>query len=404
VPNTETVVKAFLASPGDLQSERDIVAEVVASLNSAWTKTEKLRLELLRWETDIAPGIGSDAQDVVNRQIGEDYDIFLAIFWKTLGTPTDRAPSGSVEEFRRARDRFLQKAVPAILIYFKTAAVPIDDIDPDQIHLVRQFRGELKRLGVLYQSFETLDQFKELLRLHLSLAVHDIKASLSEAEVVSRATPPSIGNMTELDEVHEDGFLDLVVRGTESFEKVSEVSKQAVTRVIHFTEMLKQATQAINSLGPLTNAATVREAKRIVDSSADDLDIFASEIEGQTPIFSTVYVRAVESYGSAAALLSDFKTVDRKQLEEARMVIGSLKQNLGVMQVAVTGLRATIESWPPVTAKLNQAKRRTVVALNEFYSATAIAADLTSATEAMVEGLLRQAQPDPSEPPNGQAS
>jgi hypothetical protein len=74
------------------------------------------------------------------------------------------------------------------------------------------------------------------------------------------------------------------------------------------------------------------------------------------------------------------------------------------MQVAVTGLRATIESWPPVTAKLNQAKRRTVVALNEFYSATAIAADLTSATEAMVEGLLRQAPPDPPEPPNGQAT
>ena len=43
-------------------------------------------------------GLGIDAQDVINRQLGE-YDIFLGIMNTRFGSPTHRADSGTEEEF-----------------------------------------------------------------------------------------------------------------------------------------------------------------------------------------------------------------------------------------------------------------------------------------------------------------
>ena|SRR3989337_1199459 len=33
-------------------------------------------------ETHTYPGIGEDAQDVINKQIDDDYDIFIGLMWK----------------------------------------------------------------------------------------------------------------------------------------------------------------------------------------------------------------------------------------------------------------------------------------------------------------------------------
>ena len=63
-------------------------------------------LDLLRWETHTRPGIGQSAQDVINPQIGDDYDIFLGMFGIRFGTPTREWQSGTEEEFRRALSRF----------------------------------------------------------------------------------------------------------------------------------------------------------------------------------------------------------------------------------------------------------------------------------------------------------
>lgn len=70
---------------------------VVAELNRGIADERGLVVELIRWETHVRPVIGTDAQDVINRQIGVP-DVFIGIFWKRLGTPTPRAPSGTAEE------------------------------------------------------------------------------------------------------------------------------------------------------------------------------------------------------------------------------------------------------------------------------------------------------------------
>ena len=72
-------IRIFVASPGDVQVERNALARVIEEVNvtiSAIAPEKNIGLELVRWETHVHPGLGRDAQEVVNQQV-PDYDIFI---------------------------------------------------------------------------------------------------------------------------------------------------------------------------------------------------------------------------------------------------------------------------------------------------------------------------------------
>jgi hypothetical protein len=48
---TATVVQVFVASPSDVQEERDILEVLISELNGSWSKALGVRFELIRWET-----------------------------------------------------------------------------------------------------------------------------------------------------------------------------------------------------------------------------------------------------------------------------------------------------------------------------------------------------------------
>ena len=48
--------RIVVASPGDVQAERDALPAVLEELNRGLAATQTLRLELGRWETDAYPG------------------------------------------------------------------------------------------------------------------------------------------------------------------------------------------------------------------------------------------------------------------------------------------------------------------------------------------------------------
>ncbi|MER0041103.1 hypothetical protein [Pseudomonas sp. MGal98] len=102
MPRNETILNVFIASPSDVSDERKILDSVINELNKTWSKSLKLRLEPIKWETDAYPNFGPYSQDVINNQIDDDYDIFIAIFWSKIGTKTPAAQSGTIEEFERA--------------------------------------------------------------------------------------------------------------------------------------------------------------------------------------------------------------------------------------------------------------------------------------------------------------
>ena len=170
----ETVLRVFVASPGDVADARKRLEKVVEELNYTWSRAFRVRLELLRWETHAYPGMGEDPQDVINRQLGE-FDIFLGIMWMRFGTPTGRAGSGTEEEFDRARRRYDAdpKAI-RMMFYFRQAARPkLASPDRKQAAAVRRFRKKVERSGMFCWNYRTPGEFERLVRQHLSRQIQE---------------------------------------------------------------------------------------------------------------------------------------------------------------------------------------------------------------------------------------
>ena len=65
-----TEFRVFVASPRDVSEERYRLKEVIDELNRGIAENKGLRLQYVSWKTHVRPGMGKDAQDVINKEIG----------------------------------------------------------------------------------------------------------------------------------------------------------------------------------------------------------------------------------------------------------------------------------------------------------------------------------------------
>jgi hypothetical protein len=182
----EKGLRIFIASPGDTQDLRETVARVAEKLNKPPLPQEQKTISLLRWETDVVSSVGGYVQDVINKQI-PDYDVLVVIFRKRFGTPTPLANSGTEEEFERAYRRLANSSNPVeIMVYVSDEALPLSSINPFQLALVQHFKQHAYNLGVLVQSFRTVQEFETLIERGLSRLV---KPSV---DVAAKSAPTTV--------------------------------------------------------------------------------------------------------------------------------------------------------------------------------------------------------------------
>ena len=158
------IIRVFVASPDDVKAEREVLEEIVKELNDLWSDSLDVYLQLVKWESHSYPDIGSDPQAVINKQIGDDYEVFIGILWSRFGTPTPRAESGTVEEFERAYSRFDKNPDDIkVMFYFKDQAIPPSKMVPEQLSRIHNFRDRLGTLGTLHWSFNDTEDFSKYL-------------------------------------------------------------------------------------------------------------------------------------------------------------------------------------------------------------------------------------------------
>jgi hypothetical protein len=63
------VFRVLIASPSDVEEERDAVVSVIQAWNDLHSRSREIVLLPLRWETHTAPEFGTRPQDVINRAI-----------------------------------------------------------------------------------------------------------------------------------------------------------------------------------------------------------------------------------------------------------------------------------------------------------------------------------------------
>lgn len=183
-------LKVFVASPGDVSTERDTVAFVVEELRRTIGDIRNVELQTVRWETHTWPDVGADAQDVINTQIGE-YDVFVGVMWRRFGTPTQRSRSGTGEEFEKAYDLFRTFGRPKIMFYFRTTPFySTDEGELRQFRKVIAFRKKLQKLGVLFWQYDQPLTFERDVREHLMRQVLQLTESgAKSAPSIAPSTP-----------------------------------------------------------------------------------------------------------------------------------------------------------------------------------------------------------------------
>ena len=161
-----TVFNVMIASPGDVQAERNIIRKVVHEWNSVHSFTRQIVLLPVGWETHSTPLMGEGPQEIINAQVLKDSDLLIAVFWTRLGTPTGKSVSGTVEEI----DEHIQAGKPA-LIYFSSAPVRPESLDEEQYRALKEFKEECKKRG-LVQTYDSTTEFHDKLYRHLSLTLN----------------------------------------------------------------------------------------------------------------------------------------------------------------------------------------------------------------------------------------
>lgn len=184
--------RIFVATPGDVTSERDTVSFVVEELRATIGDIRNIEIQTIRWETHAWPDIGDDSQDVINSQISE-YDVFVGVMWKRFGTPTKRAGSGTGEEFERAYELFRKHGRPKIMFYFRTTPFYSTDLkELAQFKKVVSFRRKLEKLGVLFWTYNDSIAFERDLRTHLTRQILQLTESTDQHKSKDELHPPRI--------------------------------------------------------------------------------------------------------------------------------------------------------------------------------------------------------------------
>ena len=177
-----TVVPVMIASPGDVHEERNLVRDIIHEWNDIHSVNSSLVLLPVGWETHSSPNLGGRPQALINKQVLEQCDLLVGVFWTRIGTPTGEAESGTVEEIRK----HIEAGKPA-MVYFSTVPVAPQSLDQKQFRQLTEFKEWCKTQG-LVESYDNLSDFSDKFRRHIQIAVRDNDHLRSIAASASSST------------------------------------------------------------------------------------------------------------------------------------------------------------------------------------------------------------------------
>ena len=376
---TITLYKVFLASPSDLHDERNLVEEVVEELNLSTFNNSDIKIELVRWETHVNPDIGKYPQQVINKDIGNDYDIFIGLLWSKFGKPTENFSSGTEEEFYNAYTR--HKSQPSsvkIMFYFKQTPISFEKIDTDGINLIRKFKSGLGEKGILYWEYTSTEEFQKLIRIQLTRKIQELLQKENRYPVL-------IEKDVDVSADEDLGLLDYMEIGEESFSDIEEILGRMTIAIEWLAKRFVERTKEIdfqNSVNPQMGNKT---KKRMVNTAADDMNSFNKRLGVEIPLFSETYKRGIDCFSNALKISITLKS---DKVEDIENTINSIDVFIGAILDSNQNckeFRDAVYDFPRMTKEFNQAKRVCLSILDSLMNEFDIAVNLARALQVEFE-------------------
>lgn len=368
-----TKYSIFVASPSDLEDERTAVDEVVKELNGSYGASKNIVLDVVKWETNSAPGFSKGhVQDLIDEDIGMDYDLFLGMLWTRFGTPTDKAGSGTEQEFLNAVKRFRSgSSSMQILFYFKDSAPKsLAEINAAQLLKIEEFKKSIHSQNGLTWNFDTVENLKNFLRIHIPKRIESITNSVllpNKIEVPSETDNSDeefddLG-LLEYSELYENYIGD----STNSLTKIAESTSWIGGEINTKADELTRAAQVPNPKKDVINAILTRTAKLMND--------YTSRLEIEIPIFYENFSDGIEAGSKLMNIAEDFYS-GLDDLQETKEAISVLKEAIPESIKAITSFYTVMKDFPRIQKDINQSKRRLLLQLDDLIDKLNKALDL----------------------------
>lgn len=381
----------FVSGPSGVDSEKAALRVVAEEISRRTERTHGITLRVVGWPDDFRPGVSTDPQAEITRQIGADVDIYVGILGSRFGTPTPRSSSGTAEEFEAAIARFRSDSTSVrVLFYFKRGGEDPFSVDLDQLQRVRAFRDGLGPQGVLYRDFTDTAEFTQRVREHLDSLIIDewqpggwgqalpVAVVLPAASTVAEhASDPSSRTRHATSDVETDedaGFLEYVLAFHEAAEGVSlamnaltaetkKVGEETTARSAEIDEINRQLEAKKNVGGSRSQQQLVADTKTSIDRAATNLDDFVKAAVPNIEQYRTHSRALFESYRQAHLAAptpgSRDTSGDRDALVGLITAIESSREHVISFQSSVSGL-------PALTSRFKRSRRRTAAMLGEL--------------------------------------
>lgn len=170
------VIRVFLASPGDLDNERQLARSLVDQHNEAYAEALGYHVELVGWEDTVS--VFGRPQETINKDL-ETCELFIGMLWKKWGTPPDtegKFSSGFEEEFSISIDRRKNEGTPEISLLFKDVDQEFLKDPGSDLKKVLKFRDDLiNNKNVLFTNFSNDTDFSNKFRKCLANYISTLK-------------------------------------------------------------------------------------------------------------------------------------------------------------------------------------------------------------------------------------
>ncbi|MCA9906103.1 MAG: hypothetical protein KC547_19740, partial [Anaerolineae bacterium] len=207
----------FISSPGDVAEERQKARRVIERLRVDAFLRPDVDLEVVTWDDPDAatPFLATmTPQDAISKGLAKpsDCEIVVVIFWTRMGTPLppdyakpdgSRYLSGTEWEYLDGFNapRKSPDDLPFLLVYRRKVVDQLDEQDPDYAEKKTQlerveaffadFTNEDRSINHGYNPYETVDDFANLLEIHLrSLIKRVLEVQKSVPVPVARRRRP----------------------------------------------------------------------------------------------------------------------------------------------------------------------------------------------------------------------
>jgi len=189
MPYDAKVYNVMIASPSDVNDERQTIKEAIFEWNYKHSRANGMVLIPLGWETHSAPllGEGQDrrGQRVINDMVLKHADVLVAIFKSRIGSPTGRAASGTIEEI----ELHCSLGKPVLRYFGKSNIVSRTLMflcgQTGNGRTVHEYKAECKKNGLIYE-YEDCQELKDKFYGHLQLIANKIKDSEKKSSIESR--------------------------------------------------------------------------------------------------------------------------------------------------------------------------------------------------------------------------